>query len=202
MAPKSLHPVQQKLLKLLADNINDPLSVRGLQSELDVSSPSVVTHHLGQLEKKGYLKRNPYNPKDYQVLSKSPESKIAYLNLYGLAVCGPKGSILEGDPIDRIPILSRLLSFPAADAFVVKAKGESMEPKIHEGDYVISRKVNRIENGKIYVCVNDGEVLIKQVRIDGKNKILQSFNEDFPPFNASQDFRVEGEVKATISRKF
>ena len=201
MKDKSLHPVQNRLLKLLAKNSEDPLTVRELQDALDVSSTSVVAHHMLQLEKKGYLKRNPYNSKDYQIMEGGPENPVAHLNLYGLAACGPAGSLLDGDPVDRIPISSKLLDFPAFDAFMVKAKGKSMEPKIFDGDLVIARKTSRQENGKLYVCVNNGEALIKKFLVDGKNKILHSFNPDFPPFIAAKDFRIEGEVKGIISRR-
>lgn len=197
---KALHPVQQKLLQLLSEHAEDPLTVRELQEALEVTSTSVVAHHMGQLEKKGYLKRNPYNPKDYQVISGAPESRVTYLNLYGLAACGPSGSVLDGDPIDRIPIASQLLSFPAAEGFMVKAKGKSMEPKLYEGDMIIARKTSVPENGKVFVCVNDGEVLVKKLQISGKAVILNSFNPEFEPFLAAGDFRVEGEVRGVISR--
>jgi len=201
MRSKTLHPVQEKLLELLAEHIDDPMTVRELQEALDVTSTSVVAHHMQQLEKKGYLKRNPYNPKDYQLIKGGPESPVSYLNLYGLAACGPSGSLLDGDPTDRIPIASKLLSFPASEAFMVTAKGKSMEPKIQDGDLIIARKVSQAENGKVYVCVNDGQALIKKYQADGKTKFLQSFNPKFEPFVVARDFRVEGEVKAVISRK-
>lgn len=201
MREKILHPVQDQLLKLLAKNSEDPMTVRELQEELGVSSTSVVAHHMQQLEKKGFLKRNPYNSKDYQVMSSdAPESAVAHLNLYGLAACGPEGSLLDGDPVDRIPISSKLITFPAFEAFMVKAKGKSMEPRIFEGDYVIARKATKEETGKVYVCVNDGEALVKRLQISGKTRILHSFNPDFEPFVAADDFRIEGEVKGLISR--
>lgn len=201
MSTKTLHPVQEKLLLLLAEHIDDPLTVRELQVKLDVTSTSVVAHHVQQLEKKGYLKRNPYNSKDYQLVKDGPESQASYINIYGLAACGLNGSILDGNPIDRMPIASRLLSFPATEAFMVTAKGKSMEPKIQDGDLIIARKVFQPENGKIYVCVNDGKALIKKFQQNGKTKILRSFNPNFEPFVAAKDFHVEGEVKVVISRK-
>ncbi len=199
---KDLHPVQDQLLKLLAQNSDDPMTIRELQEALEVSSTSVVAHHMQALEKKGFLKRNPYNSKDYQVISSdAPESSVAHLNLYGLAACGPEGSVLDGDPVDRVPLSSKLLSFPAFEAFMVKAKGKSMEPRIFEGDYVIARKTTAEENGKIYVCVNEGQALVKKLQIEGKIKILHSFNSSYEPFIAAKDFRVEGEVRGLISRK-
>lgn len=192
---KGLHISQEKLLAILRDNIESPLTIRELQEQLDITSPSVVFHHILQLEKKGYLKRNPNNPKDYVVMD-DPEKAIVYINKYGLAQCGPKGSILFGNPIDRIPIASRLLKFPAEEAFIVEAKGNSMEPKIRQGDIVIARMQKIASNGDLIVCVNDSEVLIKKYFKQDKNIILHSLNSlKHDPFVASKDFRIEGVVK-------
>jgi len=195
---KKLHPIQRKLIKILKKNVTDPLTVRELQEELGVSSTSVVHHHIQQLEKNGYLRRNPINPKDYQVLANSPEKKISYINLYGLAQCGSKGSILDGNPIDRIPIATKILGFPSSEAFMVKAKGNSMSPKITDGDLVIARKAKNAENGSTVVCINQGEALIKKIQ-KGKEIILISTNPSYEPFMAAKDFRIEGIVRGVYS---
>ncbi|MBU4350878.1 winged helix-turn-helix transcriptional regulator [Candidatus Parcubacteria bacterium] len=206
MKNKKLHPTQKKLLDILIKNTDDDLSIRDMQEMLDISSTSVVAHHLKQLEKNGYLKKNPYNPKDYQVVKGSPEKQITYLNLYGLAHCGPRGSILDGNPTDRIAISTKLLTFPSSEAFVVKAKGDSMAPKINEGDFVIVKRNRNPASETIVACVNDGEALIKKIRIEkDKNRkryILISLNPKYPPFLAKDDFRIEGEVRGIISSKF
>ncbi len=197
---KKLHHVQEKLLGLLAETIDDPLSIQEMKNRLDLSSKSVVAHHIKQLEIKGYLKRNPSNPRDYQVLKKdAPEKQVTLLNLYGLARCGPNGSILDGNPIERIPITTRLLTFPSKDAFMVKAKGDSMVPKISDGDLLIVKKTNTPKNGCIMVCVNNGETMIKKVLIKDKKPILASLNQSYQPFLASDDFKVEGEIRGVIS---
>jgi len=201
MKKNNLHPIQKKLLKLLVKNTDEPLTIREMQSFLNLSSTSVVAHHLRQLEKKGYLKRNPYNPRDYQILKDAPEKQITYLNLYGLAHCGPNGSVLDGNPIDRLPISTRLLSFSSAEGFMVKAKGDSMEPKINEGDFVIARKIDDADNGSVVVCVNNGEALIKKIKKEKDGVILISLNSKYQPFLSSDDFRIEGEVKGVITNK-
>lgn len=201
MAVKKLHPVQSQLLKLLRNQSEDPLTIREMQDAVGASSTSVVAHHLQQLERKGYIKRNPYNPRDFQLVAEGPEPAIALLNVYGLASCGPGGSILDGNPVDRIPIGARLLNFSASEAFMVRARGRSMEPKIYEGDLVIARRGSDNIDGKICVCVSNEESMIKRVRIDGDNVILESINRDFKPVIAGEDFRVEGEVRNIISGK-
>lgn len=193
-----LHPKQQKLLELLQQHTDNPLTIRELQELLNISSTSIVAHHIKQLEIKGYLRRNPSNPKDYQVLASSPEKSITYLNLYGLAHCGPHGSILNGDPIDKIPLSTRLLGFTSQEAFMVKAKGDSMEPKINDGDLVIAKKSQEVKSGDIVVCVNDGEALIKKIQLDSL-PILISLNSKYQPFVASDDFRIEGIVRGIYS---
>lgn len=199
-----LHPTQSKLLALLSENITNPLTIRELQEELNLSTPSLVHHHIQQLEKKGYLRRNPSNPQDYQVITSadSPEKIIAYINMYGMAQCGPNGSILSGDPVERIPLSTKLLGFKSEDAFLVKARGNSMSPKIHEGDLVIAKKGTDAPNGSIVVCVNNGEALIKKIQKMDDNILLVSLNPSFEPFIASRDdFRIEGTVKCVMSYK-
>ena len=202
MSEKRLHPAQEKLIELLSKNVEEPLTVRELQEAIGASSTSVVVHHMAQLEKKGYLKKNPNDSRDYQVL-KSPDKEIAYLNLYGLATCGPEGSVLDGAPIDRVPISTKFLSFASSKAFLVKAKGDSMLPKINAGDFVIVEKTNKAENGSMVVCVNDEKVLIKKIKQQSKKDrvILVSLNSEFEPFLAAEDFRVEGVVRGVISNK-
>jgi len=199
---EKIHPIQQGLLKLLTKNIDDPLTIRQMQEELGASSTSIIAHHLTQLEKKGYLKKNPYNPKDFQVLQ-APERGITYLNLYGLAHCGPKGSVLDGDPEDRIAISTKVLTFPSDLAFMVRAKGDSMEPKIHDGDFVIAKKSSEAHDGEIVVCVNDGQALVKKIKKSEKDYILISLNNEYQPFIAlRKNFHIEGVVKGVISNKF
>ncbi len=201
MSENKLHSIQEKLLKILAKNSDEPLTIREMQEKVGASSTSVVVHHLTQLEKKRFIKKNPYNPKDYQIL-KQQDQEIAYINLYGMATCGPNASVLDGDPIDKIPISSRLLSFSSSKAFMVKAKGDSMLPKISSGDFVIAQKASDADDGEIIVCVNDGKALIKKFKKEGKNKILISLNSEFTPFLASlEDFRIEGVVKGVITNK-
>jgi repressor LexA len=194
-----LHPTQEKLMHLLEVTIDEPLTIRELQDRLGLSSPSLVQHHIQQLEKKGYLKRNPDNPQDYHLL-KNPERPVVYLNLYGLAQCGPNGSILDGAVIDRIPISTKLLSFPSSEAFLVRARGDSMKPLIREGDIVIARKTNTADVGKLVVCVNNGEALIKRFYRADDFVLLESENRKYNPLVASRDdFRIDGEVKSVIS---
>lgn len=191
---KDLHPKQKAILKLLKQNHLNPLSMVELSEEVGIESPGVLYHHLRQLEKKGYLKRNPNNSRDYIVMD-TPEKAVVLINKYGTAQCGPKGGILDGNPIDKIPIATSLLRFPASEAFIVEAKGDSMEPKIEEGDIIIARKQNNADPGDIVVCVHDDEVKIKQYLKVGSRIVLHSFNEKYPLLEVKNNCVIEGVVK-------
>ena len=198
---KKMHPTQEKLLKILKKNIDDPLTMQELTDELGLSSTSVAFHHVQQLENKGFLKRNPSNPKDYQILS-DPEKPIVYINKYGLAQCGKGESILDGNPLERIPIASKIIKFSTKDAFIVEAKGDSMEPEIESGDLIIAKKQRTADNNDIVVCVNDGSPMIKKFYKEKSGIRLISLNDKkHPEIHPKDDFHIEGVVKNIIHYK-
>lgn len=198
---KKLHSKQNEILRLLKEHKESPLTIKSLSEETGIESPGVLYHHLRQLEKKGYLKRNPHNSKDYVVMD-SPESSVVYIAKYGLAQCGPNGSILDDGPIEHLAIASSLIRFSASEAFIVEAKGDSMEPKIKNGDIVIAKKQNTAEHGDIIVCVFKlGASIKKYTNING-NISLYSLNQDkHPPLNITDesDFKIEGVVKNILN---
>jgi repressor LexA len=196
---KKLHPKQASILTLLKENIDNPLTLTELSRQADINSPGVLYHHLHQLENKGYLKRHPNNPKDY-IIVESPEKSVVYINKFGQAQCGPEGLMLDGAPIERVPIPSKLLRFSSSEAFIVEAKGDSMEPKIKPGSIVVAKRQNHAQSGDIVVCVLDEKVLIKQYLIIGKRVVLHSLNEQFKLIEVRENNNliIEGIVKNII----
>jgi len=190
---------QIELLRLLAANIDEPLTIRELQDRLDLSSPSLVHHHILQLEKKKYIWRNPNNPHDYKILN-DPERLLCYVNLYGMATCGPDGKLLSGEPTDRIPLSPKILSFNIEDAFLVKASGDSMEPEIHAGDFIIGKIQPQAENGEKIVCTLNKGVIVKKYFKKNKEILLNSLNPEYPPIRVTKndDFYIAGVVKGVI----
>lgn len=194
-----LHENQQRLLKLLEKHIAEPLSMEELAAELDISSKSVIHHHIKQLEKKGYIIRNATNPRYYQI--KNPEEKIVYLPLYGMAKCGPSGTILDGTPDRIVPVDPSMVQFPIKKGFMVEAKGSSMEDMIHPKDWLIVEQNNHPKQNDIVVCVNSEETMVKRFHYDGSSIMLISDNKKFLPIIADPySFRVEGIVRSIIKK--
>ncbi|GAA0874388.1 transcriptional repressor LexA [Wandonia haliotis] len=198
---KALHTKQSEILTLLKENSDNPLTIKDLSTAAGIDSPGVLYHHLRQLEKKGYLKRNPNNSKDYVVLDK-PEASVVYVGKYGDAQCGPEGILLDESPEEYIPIASSLLRFPASEAFIVDAKGDSMEPKIYEGDVVIAKRQNSAENNDLVVCSYNERVMIKKLILGASGVGLYSLNSQKHPIisiDSSESFFIAGVVKNILS---
>ena len=65
--------------------------------------------------------------------------------------------------------------------FYLVVKGDSMEPRIHDGDYALVRRQPTLNNGDLGVMVFDeGEGTLKRYIRRGNAVILQPFNPDYP----------------------
>lgn len=104
------------------------------------------------------------------------------------------GVIACDEPIDAEENISEYRSVPAdhvpnGDIFYLRVKGDSMEPKIPDGSYVLCRKQSNVENGKIAaVLVNgDEEATLKRVVKQDDIVLLQALNENYAPYKLNAD---------------
>lgn len=191
----SLHPTQQQLYEIL-DHASDQesLTLESMRSMLGVNFLNTVVHHLGQLEKKGYIRKNENGGFD---LLSSPMRDIIYLNLYGMAGCGPKGFFNEGNVVEKIPFPAKRLRI-SPDSFLVEAKNDSMEPMIHDGDFVLVDR-SPVANGDIAVVVQKGEAKIKKVFRNKEQIVLQSLNSKYAPVVVDlEDVSTIGVVRGVV----
>ena len=67
--------------------------------------------------------------------------------------------------------------------FCMRIKGESMEPKICDGDIVFVKAVPRVDPDNVGIFVYDGEVYCKRLRVDPKKGeiVLEALNKSFAP---------------------
>ncbi len=72
--------------------------------------------------------------------------------------------------------------------FALSIKGDSMEPKISEGDVVIVRKQNIVENGELaVVLVNGNDATVKKFYKNDNGVTLISTNSSYEPFYYSKE---------------
>ncbi len=192
---QKLHPNQKAILELL--KTGESLSYQDIAERIGVSSRNTISHHINQLEDKGYLRRNPANPSDFRIL-KDPADDITYLNLYGMAQCGPQGFLAEENVVERIPFSTKAFGVDQ-NAFLMKARGDSMEPEIYENDLVLIIPTQEIIPGKPALVVHNDMPKIKKLIASGNKIILNSINPNYQDekINAN-DITIVGQVKSII----
>lgn len=191
-----LHPTQEKLLKALADLEDSRPSLRTLAKKIGIQSPNTIAHHLRQLEKKGYI----IPSEDGQIrIDKNPVRDVIYLPLYGNAACGTEEFYADENIEERIPLPARTLRI-GSDYFLVRARGDSMEPRIHDGDLLIVYQSQTPEDGQVVVAALDDGVYAKKFLRANDNILLVSFNQNYNPVTVSsqQEFRLLGIVRGVL----
>lgn len=91
------------------------------------------------------------------------------------------GALADDHIVDFMPF--RIVSdIEAHETIAIRVKGDSMYPKIEDGDIIQVHKQDTVDNGDIAVILIDGdEGVVKRV-LFGKNWVeLQSINPNYPP---------------------
>ncbi len=150
---KPIHPLQEKLLEALRNIGEEGYTYIGLRDAIGASSTSQVTHHLDQLLQRGLIKRDPDNSANF-VIIEDAEQEFSFLPLLALASCG-SGNDNDQQVIERIPVRSHLIPTKIENSFLVRAEGDSMEPRIHNQDIILVEKFIEGRHNpinKIVVC--------------------------------------------------
>ena len=108
------------------------------------------------------------------------------------------GSIACGVPITAEENIEDYVNVPAdlSCSFVLRCKGESMTPRVMDGDLVYIRQQPDVEDGQIAAVVIDGEATLKHVyHIEGGVQLV-SDNPDYRPMlytgDACAELRIVG----------
>ena len=125
-----------------------------------------------------YLAGKSENPEsNIEVL---PNSKVHMIPVFE-TVSAVFGAYANDCIIDYIPLYIANIS-DVPDMMCIKVSGDSMYPKIEDGDIIVVRKQSSVDNGQIAVVLIDGEEgVVKKVN-SGKNFMeLLSINPMYPP---------------------
>lgn len=116
------------------------------------------------------------------------------------------GSISCGDGILRFEEIEGYEETPKSwlnggEYFYLRAKGDSMvNARILDGDLLLIRRQQEVENGEIAAVNIDGDAVLKRVYKEGDSIILQSENPKFPPIivNSNKQIEILGKLKRTV----
>lgn len=111
-------------------------------------------------------------------LNKPNANKGVWIPVYGNIAAGIPIEAIE-DIIDQEEIPTEMTN--NGEYIALRVKGSSMEPRIKEGDVVIIKRQETIENVEIAaVLVNGNDVTLKQVKVEDSGIWLIPFNSAFP----------------------
>jgi repressor LexA len=147
-----------------ADKHGYPPTVREIGEAVGLASPSTVHAHLANLERAGYLKRDPTKPRALEVVGRGREPAVAALGPARIAApASPRlplvGVIAAGGPLLAEENIEDYLAVPeplaaGGDDFLLRVKGESMiEAGILPGDYVVVHRQQTARDGDVVVAL-------------------------------------------------
>ena len=138
-----------------------PPTVREIGEEVGLASPSTVHAHLANLERAGYLRRDPTKPRALELVrreraeagsgDRKAGAEVHVLPLVGEIAAG--GPLLAEENVEAHLAVPEPLS-RGGEEFLLRVKGESMiEAGILPGDYVVVRRQQTAQNGDIVVAL-------------------------------------------------
>lgn len=90
------------------------------------------------------------------------------------------GAYAVNEIVDYIPVTIRNPA-DVEDTIAIKVSGDSMYPKIEDGDIIVVRRQTSVDSGNIGVVLLDNEEgLVKRIVYGSTWIELQSINEDYP----------------------
>ena len=171
-----------------------PPTVREIGEEVGLASPSTVHAHLANLERAGYIRRDPTKPRALELLGRErpaadgslgEAARVRVLPLVGQVAAG--GPLLAEQNVEDHLAVPEPLSSGAGEEFLLRIKGESMiEAGIMPDDYIVVRRQQTAKNGDIVVALagddeTTDEATVKRFFKEGSRIRLQPENETMEP---------------------
>ena len=184
-----------------AERLSEALRMRNM-------SPAELSKRIGVNEGTiSNYRKGKYEPKQIRLEEIASALRVSIAWLMGndvpinlpltLSSSGVKipvlGSVPAGIPIEAVEDIIDYEEISAEMArageyFGLRIRGNSMEPKISEGDVVIVRKQEQVENGQIaVVMINGDDATVKKFYNTGAGVTLVGLNPTFEPLTYTPD---------------
>lgn len=223
--PASLSDRQRRILEVIRDAVvlrGYPPSIREIGDAAGLQSTSSVAYQLKELEKKGFLRRDPNKPRAVDVrhlpdtdtrpkvgpkvkakaiAGDMPNSELAS----GASFVPVVGKIAAGNPILAEQNIEEYYPLPSdivgeGELYMLQVIGESMKDAgILDGDWVVVRSQPVAEQGEFVAAMIDGEATVKEFHKDSSGIWLLPHNDSFAPIPA-ENAEIMGKV-VSVMRK-
>jgi repressor LexA len=140
--------------------------------------------------------------KPADTLTVLPAEKIHMIPVFGSVAAG-FGAYASSDIIEYIPLYIEN-DCDVEDTICITVKGQSMYPKIEEGDRIVVRRQDSVDNGRIAVVMIGDEAVVKRVECEKNKLTLISINPEYPPRVIEgkdlEDVRIVGLVQEVMKK--
>jgi repressor LexA len=209
---KGLTKRHEKILTYLDERLAKgyPPSIREIGEATDISSTSVVTYYLKQLEEWGYIERDAKFSRALRLTGAIGRNLLKIPVLGPIAAGQPiqvpaPGETYIGDEIDGVDVARSLLPIgeKGTDLFALKVQGESMiDAMVNDGDIVIMKRTQQADNGDmVAIWLPDrDETTLKYFFKEKERYRLQPANPTMKPIfiNQSEPLEIKGKVVMVI----
>lgn len=177
-------------------------SVRNIMNALGYQSPRSASLVIDELIKKGLIRKRKNG--NIQLVrdidGRLYHAQTVDVPLVGAVACGTP--ILAQENIEGYLPVSTRLAKSNHKYFLLRAVGDSMNKAgINDGDLVLIQQQPMAEEGDIVVALIDDGATVKKFHYADRAVVLKplSSNKKHKPIILTEDFQVQGIVKATIS---
>ncbi len=180
-----------------------PPTMRDLARKLGIVNPTAIKRMLDLFEEKGLLESAPGKSRAIRLTDSSfifpfPEEIIA-LPVAGRIVAGTPEEAIETIE-EKVPI-PLFLANHNPKAFLLRVKGDSMEPELHEGDLVVIHPQATANSRELVAAMVNEEATVKQLLKKEGRTLLHALNPHYSDIRVNQEFKLIGKVTGLI-RKF
>lgn len=211
MPRKKLSVRDKQVIDIISINLQSILEQKGLQQKDLADITGIPKSTIND-----YVKGNTLAPpgnieimanalgvekSDIDTTFRSKQDSMIMLPVYEKIACGG-GSVVMESPVQYEMTPTEWVN--GAEHFYLRAKGDSMiGARIQDGDLLLIRSQQVVNNGEIAVVSVEDEATLKRVYYEGDKVILQSENPNIPPRICDHDsIRIIGKLKKVIITTF
>ncbi len=212
---KPLTGRQQSILDYIGRfmDANDyPPTIRDIQSELTISSTSVVDYNLKVIEERGHIRRNRNISRGIELVQRDRSrrsSSVLTIPVVGqiaaglpIPVPGDMESLGTGEDAETIEVGPELIGGNATGVFALRVRGHSMvDALINDGDIVVLRRQETAENGDTVAVWlrEERETTLKKFYVEGENVRLQPANVTMDPiYTRADNVEIQGKLVSVL----
>lgn len=207
---KDLSRRQQAILGFIERFLDDndyPPTIRDIQSELGISSTSVVDYNLKVLEQRNQIRRNSKISRGIELIGRqNGRRNVVSIPVIGQIAAGlpipVPGDLEDSDVAEQVELGGELVPDSGRNLFALRVKGLSMvDALINDGDVVVLRHQETCENGEtVAVWLKDQrETTLKKFYLEGERVRLQPANATMEPiYTSASNVEIQGRLVTVV----